>query len=462
MGVMVRARAARGSRPSFDAERLDQAARTALDAARGFDLELIVTARAEALARFGNNAVTQHVDTCDVDLVVRVQKQGLQGRASANQLDSDSIRRAVAAAIDTARVQRPQPDLLPLPGPQPYRALAPYVARTVEMPAGAKVDAIKQTTAACRRRGLTAAGIFSTGWQAVGIANSNGLRAFNRQTTASFSLTVLARDSSGWAEATHRDVGRIDTERLTAVAIDKARSGARPRELAPGAYDLVLEPAAVADLLLFTAWDGFGGLQALEGRSFVSGRLGESVFAPSVRITDDAYHPDTIGLNFDFEGLPRQAVRLIDAGRAAGVVHDRKTARAAGVESTGHALPQPNTTGPMPLNLVMEPGDATLEQMIANTERGLLVTHFHYTNILEPRTLLITGMTRDGLFLIERGKVRRPAKNLRFTESVVGALNRVAAIGRATEYSATFWGGGGIVCPALAIKQFNFSSATRF
>jgi predicted Zn-dependent protease len=297
--------------------------------------------------------------------------------------------------------------------------------------------------------------------QAVGLANSSGLFAYNDYTSASFSVTVMADDSSGWADSTQPNIHAVHPEVLTSVALEKALAGRRPRALPPGEYDVILEPAAVAELLLFMAWDGFGALPYLEGRSFVSGRLGQKILSEKVMIVDDVYNHQTLGLNFDYEGMPRQRVVLVDGGVAKAVVHDRKTAKEAGTESTGHALPQPNTNGPMPLNLMLAGGDSSVDEMVASTDRGLLITHFHYTNILEPMTLMITGMTRDGVFWVEKGKVRHPVKNFRFTESVVKAFNQVEALGRETVYAHAFWGGG-IVCPAAKIRGFNFSSGTRF
>jgi predicted Zn-dependent protease len=193
----------------------------------------------------------------------------------------------------------------------------------------------------------------------------------------------------------------------------------------------------------------------------MSGRIGRRLLDERVTILDDVRHPGTIGIPFDFEGLPRKTVTLIEKGVARSVVYDRPTAAKEGVVSTGHALPQPNTSGPLPLNLVMQPGDATLEEMIASTEEGILVTHFHYTNLLDPIPLSVTGMTRDGTFRVRNGKVRHPLKNLRFTESVVEAFGRIEAIGREAIYTHAFWGGG-TVCPPVKIRGFNFSSETRF
>jgi predicted Zn-dependent protease len=230
----------------------------------------------------------------------------------------------------------------------------------------------------------------------------------------------------------------------------------------PGAYVVVLEPAAVTDILEFMAWFGFGGLGFVEGRTFMAGKLGQKVLGDNITILDDAYHSLQQGLPFDFEGLPRQRLTLVENGVAKAVVHDRVTARRAQTQTTGHALPQPSAEGPYPLDLVLSSGNSSVEEMISSTERGILVTRFHYTNLVEPMDLVLTGMTRDGTFLIEKGKVAAPLKNLRFTQSVVEALREVELISREQKTTHSDWGPGSYTAPALKIRRFNFSSGTQF
>lgn len=428
----------------------------------GYAVEPVGVSRREGLARFANNKISQHVEGEDDELVIRVQKDGHQGRAATNQMDCYALEQAVRKAIRMTESQREQPDLLELPSSQRYPPLNHFVERTTTITPAEKVEQIREVVAQCQKQKLTAAGIFSHGLQAIGVANSRGLFAYGTYTTASFSVTAMTADSSGWAEATHRDIGEIKPLDLAAVAIEKALKSRRPKAMDPGRYTVVLEPAAVAELLLFMAWEGLGALPYQEGRSFLSGKLGQPIMDERVTLLDDAYHLQTIGIPFDFEGMPKRRVMLIEKGVGRGVVHDRKTAQKEGVASTGHALPQPSAHGPLPLNLAMSGGgDSELSEMIASTKRGLLITHFHYTNLIEPTSLTITGMTRDGTFLIEKGKIKHPVKNFRFTESVVEAFKRIEAVGRETVYASSFWGSG-IVAPAVKIRGFNFSSGTTF
>jgi len=229
-----------------------------------------------------------------------------------------------------------------------------------------------------------------------------------------------------------------------------------PRDVDPGRYTVVLETPAVSTLVGFLAWIGFGGRSLVEGRSCFSGKEGQQVAAPSVTIYDDATSPLTLGVPFDFEGTPRRRVDLVTDGVFRDGVYDRRTAKQAGRQTTGHALPPPSPDGPLPLNLFMDPRDATLDEMIASTERGLLVTRFHYSNVVHPVDSVITGMTRDGTFLIEHGEVAHPIKNLRFTQSILWALQGVSMIGRDSKLASEFFFSASRV-PALKVDSFQFT-----
>lgn len=431
------------------------------EAAKPNDAEVLLTSKDESLVRFSNNTISQHVSSMETDIIIRIQIGQRQGRASTTQYDEESLVKTVKRAQMAASAQREDPSILPLTPPHVYNPIDNYVERTARISPDEKVKAVKDLVSKTEEKGLRSAGIFSNEEGIVGLANSTGLFAYNRSTSATFSITTMTDDSSGWAEDTKKDVGLIDPLRLGRIAIEKADSSRGPKDIEPGEYTVILEHAAVSDLLLFMAYEGFGALNYLEGRSFLSGKLGEKVFDERITIIDDPCHPMTIGMSFDFEGMPKRMVPLIVKGLAKNVVHDRKTANKAGTLSTGHALPQPNPYGPLPFNIVLNGGDSSIEEMIRSTERGILVTRFHYTNIIDPVKLTITGMTRDGTFLVEKGKISHPIKNMRFTESVVRIFNEVEAISKDQVFAKAFFGGGFVV-PAMKIRSFNFSSATRF
>jgi predicted Zn-dependent protease len=307
---------------------------------------------------------------------------------------------------------------------------------------------------------LLAAGAFETAATEVAVATSAGQFAYGPSTQARVNTVVSSSEGgTGTAEQLAARIGDIDAARAGRVAAAKAASSERPRDLPAGRYDVVLEPMAVDTMVVFLSYIGFNGRAIVEGRSPFSGRQGQQVAAPDVDIYDDALSPLSLGLPFDFEGTPKRRLPIIERGVFVTGVHDRRSARQAGVEPTGHALPAPNPEGAFALNLFLEPGQATMEQMIAGTERGLLVTRFHYTNVVNPMETTITGMTRDGTWLIEGGEVAYPVKNLRFTQSILEALSNVEALGDQAELAGEFFFAASRV-PAAKIRGFTFSGTS--
>jgi predicted Zn-dependent protease len=426
------------------------------------ETEVIMQSGSSALTRFANNQIEQNVNETGVSLSVRTVFGKKVGRASTNMLDEKSLKKMVGAAQILARVQPDDEELLPMPQAQRYTELKNYVEATADFGPKERAEALKSLISRCRKeKNLTASGIFSNEDRLLALANSRGLFACDRMTEAVFSATVMTDDSAGWAEETNKDVREIDFEGVGNIAIEKAVSSKKPAAIKPGEYTVILEPSAAGDLLIFLGWLAFGALAYQEGRSFLSGKLGQKVFGENITIEDDVYHDMASGLPFDFEGMPRQRVALIEKGVAKNVVHSRRTAKKAKTETTGHGLPEPNTSGPIPLNLALAAGNSTLEEMIKSTEKGILVTQFHYTNTVNPMKLILTGMTRNGTFLIENGKVNGAVKNLRFTESLEKVLSNVEMLGKELVKTRGFFGGG-LVTPAMKVRNFTFSSATEF
>jgi predicted Zn-dependent protease len=255
-------------------------------------------------------------------------------------------------------------------------------------------------------------------------------------------------------------VGEINTEAISSEAVEKALRSRHPRELPPGRYPVILEEYAVADMMSTLAYLGFGALSVQEGRSFMTDRFGEQIMNPTISIWDDGLDSTGLPMPFDFEGVPRQRVDLIKEGVAAAVVYDSYTAGREGKASTGHGLPAPNTFGPIPTHMFMAPGEASKEEMLASIERGLWVTRFHYTRPVHPKLAIITGMTRDGTFLIEKGEMAYPIKNLRFTQSYIEALANVEQVCRETRLVENWFGATRI--PALKVAEVEFTGATEF
>jgi predicted Zn-dependent protease len=228
---------------------------------------------------------------------------------------------------------------------------------------------------------------------------------------------------SGYASFVSRDPESLQIESLAQAAVSKI-SKERAIEIPPGEYEVILEPDAVQELLAFMGYLGFHALAVQEGRSFLGNHFGEKLLGEKVTIYDDGLDPQGLQVPFDFEGVPKQKVLFFNKGVARDITYDSLTAGREKKESTGHALTPPNTEGPVPVNLFMEGGDSSLEEMIRGVRRGIYVTRFHYTNVAEPMKAVITGMTRDGTFWIEEGEIKNPIKNLRFTESILKALSR--------------------------------------
>jgi PmbA protein len=307
--------------------------------------------------------------------------------------------------------------------------------------------------------GQTAAGIYSTGQSVEAMYNSRGVAAWHAETMAQFSITAMAGDSSGWAKASAVSHASIDPLALARSAARKARLSRDPQEIPPGRYTVILEPAAVLDLVGQMFGD-FSATAVADSRSFLTDRVGKKLFGENIQITDDAAHPLQAGVPFDGEGVPRRKLTLVDAGVPRDLAYARSSARKAGVEPTGHGFPLPNEVGEAPLNIVIAGGSTSTDEMIASTERGVLVTRLWYIREVDPYEKIMTGMTRDGTFLIENGRVSRGLRNFRFNQGIIELLNSVEALSPSVRASGeeTF----DMVVPAMKVRGFNFTEVTRF
>ena len=428
--------------------------------ARGVQCEITADTRKKALTRFADNVISQNVAVSSTDFSVRLYDDGRAAKVNFNQTGDAALKHAVAMGLEILKRQKKDPALLPLPEPRPVPAAAAvYSKRTADLAPDYRARKVRELAAACKRSGQTAYGTFETGENGIYIANSRGVRSSYLESFAVYSATVRDGDGFGWAERPAFDVKDIPFEELNARARAKAAAGRAPRDLKPGKYRVILEPAAAADLLAYLSAFGFGGQFYNEGQSFASGRLGKKLLSPLLSMEDNALDGGAPGMPFDYEGLPKSRVMLVENGVVKSVVHDRKTAKAAKTASTGHSLPQPNSMGPLPFNVSVKPGSGSLEDLIKGADRAILVTQFHYTNLLKPHNVEMTGMTRNGTFLVEDGKISHPVKNLRFTQSVVDAFSDIEAVGGRAE-PCLAW--GLISCPAFRLGGFNFSSATKF
>jgi predicted Zn-dependent protease len=424
----------------------------ALKACECDQAEVIIWSQDTALTRFADSVIHQNVAEVNAMVSVRAVVGKRIGVARGNQLGADDVPAVARRALDLARVAAPDEKFVSLPGPESYPTVQTYSDATAASTPELRADAIRSVVAVAEGHGCRASGSLAADKSEIAIGNSLGIRAYTPATDASF-ITVAADDeSSGYAEWRGTDIAQLNAARLAEIAARKCVDGRGAEAVEPGEYTVVLEPLAVGDMLFMLSYMGMGAMAFQEGRSFMSGRIGEKLAGDNITIWDDATDPRQRAVPFDWEGAAKRKVTIIENGFARGPVYDSYTAHKEGKKSTGHGFPAPNTWGPAPMHLFLGSGDATVEEMIALTGRGLLVTRFHYTNIVHEKQTLFTGMTRDGTFVIENGKVARPVKNLRFTQSILGALSDVEMIGRdgqLTEYAYV---------PALKIDKFAFTS----
>jgi PmbA protein len=425
--------------------------------------EALVLAQDLALTRFATNRIHQNVREHDATLQVRVLDRDRIGVASTNKLDEAGIRDVVerATAIAERSAPNPRAAILPEPDGRQHDPELGYVARTVDASPDVRAEGARAVIAAGEERGLESSGSFSTSVMTVAVANSLGIRARHRSTQAAL-LTVMmdgfaSGAASGYARAGSPDVADIDAEGLGTEAAEKGDRMRGAGELEPGEYEVILEEYAVAGLLEYLAYIGFSGLAHEEGRSFMD--LGKRLMGPGISIWDDGADPAGMPSPIDFEGVVRRRVDLIEQGVAKAVVHDAATGSRAGTGSTGHGLPAPNLIGPMALNLFMAPGSTPRDELIGGVKRGVWVTRFHYINPVHPKKAILTGMTKDGTFLIEDGRLTRPLLNFRFTQSIPEAFSDVRAAGRETKLlPGEFFGTART--PALHLGSFNFTGVT--
>ena len=444
------------------------------------EVEAIFTGSRFALTRFANNSIHQNVEEENSVVSIRTSFAGRTARATTNQFDDESLQRAVEASENLARVQAPDPDLLPMPdaeeadgmtGGAPVAPSSRFFEQTAAITPGDRAEVVKGIVSAADKHKLTTAGIYSNSESEEGIFNCHGLANWHQQTLAEISITMLADDSSGWQKANSPDVRNLDPARLAETAAQKAVESAHPREITPGKYTVILEPAAVLDIVGFMFWD-FSGVAILDQRSFLNDRIGTKLFGENINIGDDVSHPLQAGSPFDGEGMRRQRVQLVENGVVKRVVYARATAqkmknseyaaKVGPIEPTGHGFPLPNEVGEMPMNIVfgVPENPRSVENMIASTERGVLVTRLWYIREVDPYEKIVTGMTRDGTFLVENGKVQRGLRNFRFNQSLISMLSNVEAM--SVPVRASGEESFDMVVPAMKVREFNFTEATKF
>ena len=411
------------------------------------------------LTRFANSFIHQNVAETGRTVQLKVAIDGKVAAATTTRGDENGLRTLVEETIHSARLRPTDTDWPGLAPPAPPVGASRFDVDT----AGATPEerATRARDFISADAGSLAAGYCDTDGGPVAFANSAGQSLETTISRATLDGIHQLGTAAGAGHATAAALSQIEGAPLGARAAQTARAAANPRELDPAAYQVVLAPECVATMMYFLAFYGWNAKQHDEGQSFVA--LGENQFDPRVTVVDDFLDPLAVGPSFDADGTPKRALTLVEAGASESLAHDRRTSARAGTDSTGHAIHGGDLYGPVPTNLHFRPGSQSQEEMIASVDRGLFVSAFNYCRILDPRTQVITGLTRNGTFLIEGGEIAGAVSNLRFTQSIVGALapGQIIGVGSDARLANSEVGPGLVSTPSLHLAEWHFTGGAQ-
>ena len=436
------------------------------------EIEATLTSTTGEFLRFGNNELGQSQFTKGRTLSVRLASEKKQARTTTGRLEESFIQKAVEKAVSQLKTAPEDPDYLPMLGRQKYHSLNRYHERTVQESAEAKAGHIAHAIDLARKNNLLASGILGTSVDEVFMINTAGLEADYKGTGGYFSLTMDADNGNqtGYANSTFADISELNAGQVSETALERAKLNKAQSEITPGKFDVVIDPNAWSEMLFFfivSASTGFspdfGVRQYREGRSYLSGRMDEKILGENVTLVDDVYHPLQMGPAFDGEGYPKTKLTLVEDGVLKGLASSRISAhRYEDVNPTGHELPLPNPLGEAPTNLVIQGkgGTKTTDELVGELDKGLLLTRLWYIREVEPRTKTLTGMTRDGTFLVENGETKRPVRNLRFNQSLLDLFKNIE--GFTEPVRNTSFTGTAMLQPGILARDFNFTSVSPF
>jgi PmbA protein len=441
--------------------RVLELAEMAWRAAEADEADAVVQVEESGFARFAASEVHQPTLIRDETITLRVVRDGKVGCAVTNRTDDEGLKEAARRAAEAADSAPPDPGYAGLQPPSDVPEVSGYDEETASLSPEEQADGASRAIEASPDFGLY--GYFTSGVTETAVASSTGHAVSQRMTDASVLAIAASDDASGYAEATSWKTGELDPAACAREAAEKAARTRGAAEIEPGTHAAVLEPYAFSELLWYFGFSSLSALACLEGRSYLSGRLGQQLFHESFTLIDDGADPTGMPKAFDLEGVPKQRVTIVENGVAQDVVWDRRTAKQAvddGRESTGHALSAPaQGFGPLPLNLFVHGGDVPTPELPERVGDGIYVTRLHYLGVVDPREGIITGMTRDGTFKIEGGKVTKPLVNLRFTtsfpklaEGILGLSEEVVLVNRSDFYDERYPFGTRV--PAVATSAF--------
>lgn len=427
--------------------------------------EIVFVGSESGLTRYANSYIHQNVFERNSTIYFRTVLGKKVGVAVTNSMVTADLKKALEDSIEIARCQPENPGFPGLPGPAKYQRMNTYNEATAKCTPALRAKSVRQVIAQAKAKGFTVAGSFATGVNEIAVLNSLGVRAYQPATSASINMIAMSDTSSGYAAGTSRRVNDLKIDMLAKRAVKKCELSQNPQQTEPGEYEVILEPAAVAEMMEWINYVSLGSKSFDQGTSFLAGRIGKKLTSDMITLYDDALDTKSMAFPFDLEGVPKKKVVFLQRGVAKGVVYDRTAAKKAGKRSTGHAIPPDDSSeGAFGVNITMAPGKTPRSRMVSAVKRGILVTRFHYINgLIDTRKAVLTGMTRDGTFLIENGEIKCGLKNLRFTDSVTRSFGTVKAISKELEHCESWWSAVGcMTVPTLHLGSFKFSGKTEF
>ena len=431
----------------------------AVSFSEGDQTEAILYGGTSYLTGFANNYIHRNVGENNYSLSVRVAFGKKIGSASVNDFSEGALKDVVKRAVEIARLQRENPNFVSFAKPEASENRDFFNEKTAKVTPDMRAAYVKKILDKSKEKGLNANGTFVIDLMQIGILNSLGVSRFGSLTIASLKSVILGDNSSGYSKEVSTNVDDISVDSIIKESIGITEMGKNPEAVEPGKYEVVLSPYSLAEFINSLMYFSLNARAVEEGTSFLTGNFGKKILGGNITMYDDGLSPETIPMPFDFEGVPKKKVIFFENGVAKDVVYDTMTAYKNGKESTGHSLPQPSAYSPYPMNVIMAGGDLSKDEIISHVEHGLYVHRFWYTNPMDPRRAVITGMTRDGLFLIENGRITKPVKNMRFTESIITALNNCIELSKEKK---VIYDDSSITVPYVRIKDFTFTSITEF
>ncbi|MBI2252020.1 MAG: TldD/PmbA family protein [Armatimonadetes bacterium] len=406
--------------------------------------------------RFANNYIHQNIAQKDQQIFLRLALDKRIGSAACNQLDLESLKNLAKGAFQIAKNQSPDPYFYSFPVPKNYLKVKNFDEEIKKLSFSEKTKIVKKIIHTVKKENLIGAGLLSLNSWKIGIINSNGIKVYHPLTFIEFSITAYNDFSSGFAQNSSNKLQDLNFEKLTCQAVEKALRGKNSEKIKPGKYPVILEPPAVANMLSILSEMGFSSKSFEEKSSFMTNKINKKILGENITILDDPAHPKTIlGMPFDFEGSPKKKFALIQNGIAKNIAADSYYAYKLKLKNTSSApFPQERIYGPFPYNLILKEGKT--KNLISQLSKGILITRFWYTRVVDQKKTIFTGMTRDGTFLIEKGKIKASLKNLRFNQSIKESLKKVKAISSGSYFSEC------CVAPALLIEDFNFTASSSY